>query len=45
VQTVIVNGEIVLRDRRLTRLDEKKILADAKLANRDLMERVNRLSF
>jgi 5-methylthioadenosine/S-adenosylhomocysteine deaminase len=45
VQTVIVNGEIVLRDRRLTRLDEKKILADAKLANRDLMARVNRLSF
>ena len=45
VQTVIVDGEIVMRDRRLTRLDDKKILADAKVANRDLMERVSRLSF
>jgi len=45
VRTVIVNGEILMRDRKLTRLDEMRILADAKIANRDLMERVNRLSF
>jgi len=45
VQTVIVNGEILMRDRQLTRLDDKRILADAKIANRDLMERVSRLSF
>src|SRR3989338_3722306 len=45
VQTVIVNGEILMRDRRLTRLDEKKTLADARVANRDLMERLNQLSF
>ena len=45
VQTVIVNGEILMRDRQLTRLDDKRILADAKIANRDLMERVNQLSF
>jgi 5-methylthioadenosine/S-adenosylhomocysteine deaminase len=45
VRTVIVNGEILMRDRQLTRLDEMRILADAKIANRDLMERVNRLSF
>ena len=45
VRTVIVNGEILMRDRRLTRLDEKKILADARVANRDLMERLNQLSF
>jgi 5-methylthioadenosine/S-adenosylhomocysteine deaminase len=45
VQTVIANGDIVLRDRRLTRLDDKKILADAKLANRDLMQRLSALSF
>ena len=45
VQTVIVNGEILMRDRKLTRLDERKILADAKIANHDLMERVERLSF
>mgnify|MGYP001198438015 CR=1 FL=1 len=45
VQTVIVNGEILMRDRKLMRLDERKILADAKAANRDLMERVGRLTF
>jgi 5-methylthioadenosine/S-adenosylhomocysteine deaminase len=45
VQTVIVNGEILMRDRQLTRLDDKRILTDAKIANRDLIERVNQLSF
>jgi 5-methylthioadenosine/S-adenosylhomocysteine deaminase len=45
VQTVIVDGEIVMRDRRLTQLDDGKILADAKIANRDLMERMGKLSF
>jgi 5-methylthioadenosine/S-adenosylhomocysteine deaminase len=45
VQTVIVNGDVLLKDRVLTRLDDKRILADAKIANRDLMERVNQLSF
>jgi 5-methylthioadenosine/S-adenosylhomocysteine deaminase len=45
VKTVIVDGEIVMRDRCLTKLDDGKILADAKLANRDLMERVGNLSF
>jgi hypothetical protein len=34
-----------MRDRKLIRLDERKILADAKAANHDLMERVGRLSF
>ena len=45
VRTVIVNGEILMRDRELTQLDEKQILADAKAAHRDLMERVGGLSF
>jgi 5-methylthioadenosine/S-adenosylhomocysteine deaminase len=45
VRTVMVNGEILMRDRKLIHLDERKILADAKQANRDLMERVGRLSF
>ena len=45
VQTVIVNGEILMRDRQLRRLDDNRILANAKIANRDLMERVSRLSF
>ena len=45
VRTVLVNGEVVMRDRQFTGLDEKKILADAKTANRDLMRRVAELSF
>jgi 5-methylthioadenosine/S-adenosylhomocysteine deaminase len=43
VQTVIVGGEILMRDRALVRLDEKKVLADATAAHRDLMERLSRL--
>jgi 5-methylthioadenosine/S-adenosylhomocysteine deaminase len=45
VQTVMVSGEILMQDRKLLRRDEKQILADARLANRDLMERVSKLSF
>src|SRR6266508_4908291 len=45
VQTVMVSGEILMQDRKLLRRDEKQILADARQANRDLMERVNKLSF
>jgi len=45
VQTVMVDGEILMRDRHLQLLDEKQILADAKMAHRDLMERVGHLSF
>jgi 5-methylthioadenosine/S-adenosylhomocysteine deaminase len=41
VKTVIVNGDIIMRDRKLARLDENKILADAKTANQDLMKRLN----
>jgi 5-methylthioadenosine/S-adenosylhomocysteine deaminase len=44
VRTVIVNGEIVMQDRTLARQDEKQILTNARLANRDLMERVSKLS-
>jgi 5-methylthioadenosine/S-adenosylhomocysteine deaminase len=45
VQTVIVDGEILMRDRQFHRLDERRVLADAKLAHRDLMERVSQVSF
>jgi 5-methylthioadenosine/S-adenosylhomocysteine deaminase len=45
VQTVIVDGEILMRDRQFRRIDERRVLADAKVAHRDLMERVSRLSF
>jgi 5-methylthioadenosine/S-adenosylhomocysteine deaminase len=44
VKTVIVNGEILMRDRQLTGLDERRIIAAAKTANHDLMERLSRLS-
>ena len=45
VQTVMVSGEILMQDRKLTRHDEKQILANARQANRNLMERVSKLSF
>jgi 5-methylthioadenosine/S-adenosylhomocysteine deaminase len=45
VRTVMVGGEILMRERRLIRQDEKKLVSDARQANRDLMERVSALSF
>jgi 5-methylthioadenosine/S-adenosylhomocysteine deaminase len=45
VRTVMVDGEIVMQDRRLVRHDEQRLLSDARLANRDLMERLSALSF
>ena len=43
VRTVLVNGEVLMKDRAFTRLDVNKALVDAKTANRDLMERVSGL--
>jgi 5-methylthioadenosine/S-adenosylhomocysteine deaminase len=45
VKTVMVNGEILMRDRKLTRHDDAKLMADARQANGDLMNRINQLSF
>ena len=45
VRTVMVNGEILMRDRKLTRHDDAKLMADARQANGDLMNRINQLSF
>jgi 5-methylthioadenosine/S-adenosylhomocysteine deaminase len=45
VRTVMVNGEILMRDRKLTRHDDAKLIADARQANGDLMNRINQLSF
>jgi 5-methylthioadenosine/S-adenosylhomocysteine deaminase len=45
VQTVIVDGEVLMRDRQLRFVDDKKTLANAKAANRDLMTRLSALSF
>ena len=45
VQTVIVNGEILMKDRKLQVVDEMQILDRAKRANIDLMERTRGLPF
>lgn len=45
VQTVIVNGELLMRDRRLMRHDEDQLLENARAANRDLITRVTALVF
>jgi 5-methylthioadenosine/S-adenosylhomocysteine deaminase len=45
VRTVIVNGEILLRDGQLTRHEEGQILDAARRANRDLMERLATLQY
>ena len=43
VRSVIVDGEILMRDRKLTEHDEAQVISDAQQAHRDLMERVNQL--
>lgn len=45
VHTVIVDGEVLMRNRKFTRHDEKNVLAHAGAANADLMARVGALSF
>jgi 5-methylthioadenosine/S-adenosylhomocysteine deaminase len=45
VQTVIVNGRVLMRDRQLQLAAEKKILGEARKANLDLMTRLSALSF
>ena len=45
VQTVIVDGQVLMRDRQLQLVEERKALEEAKKANQDLMARLNALSF
>jgi 5-methylthioadenosine/S-adenosylhomocysteine deaminase len=45
VRLVMVNGEVLLRDRKLLHHDEKQLIAQAREANRDLMKRLTDLSF
>jgi len=45
VQTVIVDGRVVMRDRQLQLTEEGKVLEQARTANRDLMTRLSALSF
>ena len=45
VQAVIVDGQVLMRDRQLQLVEEKKALEEAKKANLDLMARLNAISF
>ncbi len=44
VQTVIVNGRVIMKDRELQLTDEREVLKEAKSANTDLMNRLYLLS-
>ena len=45
VQTVIVNGRVLMKDRELQLADEEQVLAEAKTANMDLMNHLRKLFF
>ena len=45
VQTVIVDGEILMKDRKLTGQDEREVLSNAQRRHRNLLERLRTLSF
>jgi 5-methylthioadenosine/S-adenosylhomocysteine deaminase len=45
VQTVMVNGRVLMRDRQLQLAEERKVLEEARKANLDLMTRLSGLSF
>jgi len=45
VQTVIVDGRVLMRDRELQIIDEEKMLEEAKAANRNLRTRLDSLSW
>jgi 5-methylthioadenosine/S-adenosylhomocysteine deaminase len=45
VRTVMVDGEILLRDRKLARHDPARLIAAARQAHRDLRARLEKLSF
>jgi len=43
VHTTIVNGNVLMKDRKLKMVDEGQVLENAKKANTDLMERLRAL--
>jgi 5-methylthioadenosine/S-adenosylhomocysteine deaminase len=45
VRTVMVDGDILMRDRQLSHLDEIHLLESARAAHRDLMKRISSLAF
>lgn len=41
VVTTVANGEVLMKDRELTRIDEEKIMADCRQAAAELADRIN----
>jgi 5-methylthioadenosine/S-adenosylhomocysteine deaminase len=45
VETVIVDGRVLMKNRELQLSDERRVLEDARKANADLKARLGRLNF
>jgi hypothetical protein len=45
IDTVIIDGHIVMRDKRITIVDEKAVLARARLVSARLFERAKALQY
>ena len=41
VVTTVANGEVVMKDRRLTKIDTAKVMADCRQAAKELADRIN----
>ena len=41
VVTTVANGKVLMKDRRLTQIDEEKVMADCRQAAGELAERIN----
>ena len=41
VVTTVANGKVLMKDRRLTQIDEAKVMADCRQAAKELAERIN----
>ena len=41
VVTTVANGKVLMKDRRLTRIDEEKVMADCRQAAAELASRIN----
>ena len=41
VVTTVANGKVLMKDRRLTQIDEAKVMADCRQAARELADRIN----
>ena len=41
VVTTVANGKVLMKDRRLTQIDEAKVMADCRQAAKELADRIN----